>query len=133
MYKLTHAQYFTALKENRLEGLKCCECEAITVPPKATCQECGSPSLEVTTLSGEGAIRTFTVIRVAPEGLEAPYIVVLAELKEGPWLMGNLEGIEPSAATMDLIGRPVKLGHRVVTGMRYTAGEGVVPLFSLAD
>jgi uncharacterized protein len=133
MHKLTHAQYFAALKENLLKGLKCSDCGALTVPPKATCQECSSRNLDVTTLSGEGTIKTFTVIRVAPEGLEAPYIVVLAGLREGPWLMGNLEGIDPSAATMDLIGRRVKLGHRVVTGMQYTAGEGVVPLFSLAD
>jgi uncharacterized OB-fold protein len=133
MYKLTHAEYFASLKESHLKGLKCSDCGALTVPPKATCQECGSTNLNVTTLSGEGTIKTFTVIRVAPEGLDAPYIVVLAELKEGPWLMGNLEGVDPSAATMDLMGRRVKLGHRVVTGMRYTAGEGVVPLFSLAD
>lgn len=133
MHELTHLQYFAALKEDRLKGLECSDCGALTVPPKATCQECGSSNLSVTTLSGEGTIKTFTVIRVSPEGLEAPYIVVLAELKEGPWLMGNLAGLDPAAVTMDLIGRQVKLGHRVVTGMKYTAGEGVVPLFSLVD
>jgi len=133
MHELTHSQYFAALKENHLKGLKCSDCGALTVPPKATCQECSSSNLSVTTLSGEGTIKTFTVIRVSPEGLEAPYIVVLTELEEGPWLMGNLEGLEPGAATMDLIGRRVTLGHRVVNGMKYTAGEGVVPLFSLVD
>jgi uncharacterized OB-fold protein len=133
MDKLTHTQYFAALKENQLKGLKCSDCGTLTVPPKRTCQECSSSNLSVTTLSGEGTIKTFTVIRVSPEGLEAPYIVVLTELKEGPWLMGNLDGVEPAAATMDLIGRRVKLGHRVVTGMKYTAGEGVVPLFFLVD
>jgi uncharacterized protein len=133
MTKLTHKQYFAALRENTLKGLKCLECGALTVPPKATCEDCGSSKLDVTLLSGEGTIKTFTVIRVAPEGLEAPYVVVLVELKEGPWIMGNLKGIEPDQTTMNIIGRGVTLGHRVMTQLKYTAGEGVVPLFSLAD
>ena len=133
MYKLTHTEYFASLKDNRLKGLKCSDCGVITVPPKATCEECASTKLDVTELSGEGAIRTFTVIRVAPEGLEAPYVVVLVELAEGPWLMGNLHGLEPDQATMDLIGKRVQLGHKVINQMEYTAGEGVVPLFSLMD
>lgn len=133
MYKLTHSQYFAALKEDKLMGLRCLGCGAITVPPKATCEQCSSTGLEAATLAGEGEIRTFTVIRVAPEGLRAPYVVVLVELEEGPWLMGNLEGIEPDRASMDLIGKRVRLGHRVVAQTQYTAGEGVVPLFSLAD
>ncbi len=131
MYKLTHREYFAALKENRLKGLKCMDCGTITVPPKATCEECSSVNLEVTSLSGEGTVKTFTVIRVAPEGLEAPYVVVLVELEEGPWLMGNLDGVEPDQAGMDLIGKQVTLGHRLITQMKYTAVDGVVPLFSL--
>ncbi len=85
MYKLTHLQYFAALKEDILKGLKCLDCGTITVPPKATCDECGSTNQEITQLSGEGTIRTFTVIRVAPEGFKAPYVVVLTQLREGPW------------------------------------------------
>jgi hypothetical protein len=131
--KLTHNQYFEALKEDELKGLKCLQCGAMTVPPKAACDECGSTDQEVALLSGEGVIKTFTVIRVAPEGLKAPYVVVLVQLDEGPWLMGNLEGIEPDKATMRLIGKRVALGHKVVAGMKYTAGEGVVPLFSIQD
>ena len=133
MYKLTHIQYFAALKENILKGLKCLDCGTITVPPKATCDECGSTNQEVTQLSGEGTIRTFTVIRVAPEGFKAPYVVVLAQLREGPWLTGLLNSLEPESATMELIGKRVKLGHKVVQHMKHTAGEGVVPLFALVD
>lgn len=133
MYKLTHNQYFSELKENRLVGLKCLDCGAVTVPPKATCEQCSTTNLETTVLSGEGVIRTFTVIRVAPEGLTAPYIVTLVELDEGPWLMGNLDAVDPDQATMALIGKRVKLGHKVIPQMAYTAGESVVPLFSLKN
>jgi hypothetical protein len=70
---------------------------------------------------------------VAPEGFKAPYVVVLTQLREGPWLTGLLNSRDPASATMELIGKKVKLGHRVVHHMKYTAGEGVVPLFSLVD
>lgn len=133
MYQLTHNQYFAALKENKLMGLKCFDCGAVTVPPKAACERCSSTGLEVTPLAGRGVIRTFTVIRIAPEGLQAPYIVVLVELEEGPWLMGNLEGVEPDCASMELIGKRVQLRHKVVAQTLYSAGEGVVPLFSVMD
>ena len=93
MYKLTHVQYFEALKENVLKGLKCLDCGTITVPPKAVCDDCGSTNQEITQLSGDGTIRTFTVIRVAPEGFKAPYVVVLAQLREGPWLTGLLNSL----------------------------------------
>ncbi len=133
MYKLTHLQYFEALKEDILKGLKCLDCGTITVPPKATCDECGSTNQEIVTLSGDGTIKTFTVIRVAPEGFKAPYVVVLTQLREGPWLTGLLNSTDPENATMELIGKKVKLGHQVVEHMKHTAGEGVVPLFSLVD
>ncbi len=133
MYKLTHLQYFEALKENILKGLKCLDCGAITVPPKATCDDCGSDNHEIIELSGKGTIKTFTVIRVAPEGFKAPYIVVNVQLKEGPWLVGLLNDLDPDRATMELIGKKVRLGHKVIPHMKYTAAEGVVPLFSLSE
>jgi uncharacterized OB-fold protein len=133
MYKLTHVQYFSALKDNVLKGLKCLDCGTITVPPKAVCDDCGSTNQEITQLSGDGTVKTFTVIRVAPEGFKAPYVVVLAQMREGPWLTGLLNSTAPESVTMEIIGKKVKLGHQVVQHMKHTAGEGVVPLFSLVE
>jgi len=58
---------------------------------------------------------------------------VLVELDDGPWIMGNLGDIDPTQATMELIGRKVKMGHKVFPGDKYSAGEGARPLFSLTD
>jgi len=132
-YKLSHKEYNEALKENKLLGLKCQECGAITVPPKMTCQKCTSPNMEIVELKGEGKIRTFTTVNVAPEGREdeIPYTILLVELDEGPWLMGNLDGIDPASATMELIDKKVTMGHKVFPGDKYSAGEGAGPLFTL--
>ena len=133
--KLTFHQYSEALKEDKLLGLECQLCGAVTVPPRMVCRKCTSLDLEVITLSGKGKIKTFTTAFVAAEGREneLPYTIVLAEMDEGPWLMGNLEGIAPEKVTMDIIGRRVKLGHKVFSGDKYSAGEAARPLFSLKD
>ena len=132
-YKLTYKAYTDALRENRLLGLKCNACGAYTVPPKKVCTECAGEDLDIVEFSGRAEIRTFTVIRVPPEGFEVdcPYIVGLVELEEGPWLMGNIIGIDPDKATMDIISKKVKLGHRVAPEDKFSAGERVAATFNL--
>ena len=68
----------------------------------------------MTEIKGEGTIRTFTVVRVAPEGMKSPYVVAMVELDEGAWTMGNLVDMNPDEADMALIGRKVRLGSQVV-------------------
>lgn len=131
-YPLTHRQFYEGLKAGELLGLKCGRCGAYTVPPKISCAECGHTGLEVTRLSGRARIRTFTVIRVAPEGFQAPYTVALAELDEGPWLMGNMEGLPVTDEIgEELVGRTVRIAGRVVPPLNYSAGEGVAVIFRL--
>ena len=134
-HKLIFKNYNEALKQNKLLGLKCQVCGAITVPPKMVCRQCTSPDMEIVELKGAGKIRTFTTVYVASEGREneCPYVIVMVELDEGPWIMGNLGDIDPTQATMELIGKKVKMGHKVFPGDKYSAGEGARPLFSLTN
>ena len=134
-YKLTFNEYNQALKENRLLGLKCRQCGTITVPPKMVCRKCSSLELDIVEVNGQGTIKTFTTVFVAAEGREdePPYIIVMVELDEGPWLMGNLAGVDPNKATMELIGKRVKMSHQVFPGDKYSAGDAARPLFSLED
>ena len=134
-YKLTFKNYTEALKENKLLGLKCNECGTISIPPKMTCRECSSTDMDIAELSGTGKVQTFTTIFVPPEGREAecPSVMGLIELDEGAWMTGNIIGVDPAKASMDLIGRKVKAGHKVLPGAKYSAGEMVSPTFDLVD
>jgi uncharacterized OB-fold protein len=134
-YKLIFEDYNKALKQNKLLGLKCQSCGAVTVPPKMVCRQCTGPDLEIVELKGTGKIRTFTTVYVAAEGREGeiPYTIVMVELDEGPWLTGNLGDIDPTKASMALIGKKVKMGHKVFLGDKYSGGEAARPLFSLVD
>ena len=135
-YTLTFEAYNKALKKNKLLGLACKDCKTVTAPPRMVCSECGGTNLDIIELSGKGTIKTFTLNNVAAEGreCEAPYTIVLVELAEGPWIMGNLMIIDPAVVTMDIIGKKVamgKLGPKVFPGDKYSAGDSARPLFNL--
>lgn len=131
-YKLTFKDYSKALTKGTLLGLKCKACGSITIPPKMTCQECGSTDLEVVEVSKKGKIVTFTNVSVAPEGRqnEVPYIIALVRLDEGPWIMGNLIDMDPALANMELIGREVSVGFKVFPGDKFSPGDQARPIFN---
>ncbi len=112
-YPLPFEQYQQGLSEGKLMGLHCQSCGAYTVPPQGVCRNCQGQILLPVEVIGQGTIRTFTVIRVAPEGKQPPYVLALVELEQGPWVMGLLSD-ETSEAGMGLIGKTVRLGTNPV-------------------
>jgi len=131
--KLSFKKYDEALRQDKLLGLKCKQCGTINLPPRMVCGQCESLDMEIVELGGRGSIQTFSTVYVAPEGREAevPYIIVMVSLDEGPWMIGNLVGVDPSKASMELIGKRVKLGHSVFSGDKYSAGDIARPIFRL--
>jgi uncharacterized protein len=130
--KLSIQEYMKALKDNRLLGFKCHDCGFITAPPRLACRKCGSLNNEVVQLSGKGAIVTFTSIHVGVESRKGktPYLVAMVQLDEGPWIMGNLEGIDPASATLELIDKRVVMKNPPVEKI---PPQGIAPLFVLEN
>lgn len=69
-YPLTFNQYRGGLLEGKFIELRCNRCGGYTCPPRMACGGCGSSDLETVQLSGEGEVRTFSVIRVPLEVLK---------------------------------------------------------------
>jgi uncharacterized OB-fold protein len=132
-YPVTYQEYQESLSRGEFVGLKCKKCGAILFPPMAVCRDCSGSELSPVSLSGKGRLRTFTVVRVAPEGRIPPYIVAMVELKEGPFVIGNLIGVDANEATMALMGQRVRLGSRPVKGDLYSAGDACALTFSLVE
>jgi uncharacterized OB-fold protein len=130
-YKLPFKEYNRALRKGKLMGLKCNECQTVTCPPRMSCIGCGGLNLDIVQLSGQGHIVTFTTCFVAPQGREneLPYTIVIVQLDEGPWIMGNLIEPEPEKLGMEIIGRRVKAGSRIYPGDIYSAGSSSRPAF----
>ncbi len=131
--KITAKEYLAALKENKLLGVKCKDCGFITAPPRLACRKCSGLDTELVQLSGKGKIVTFTSIHVPPLSRRGrtPFLVAMVELEEGPWILGNLSGVDPTTASMELIGQKV-----IMQNMPPTSGnekEDPAPLFVLAS
>jgi uncharacterized OB-fold protein len=132
--QITVKEYLAALKENRLLGVKCRDCGFITAPPRLSCRKCAGQDTSVVELSGKGKIATFTSVYIPTESRrgQTPYLVVMVEMAEGPWVMGNLHGVDPGTASLDLIGRKVRL-QVPSTPPESEAKDGVTPIFLTED
>lgn len=128
-YPVTYKRYQEALREGLFLGVRCQDCHSTVFPPRAICSECGGKTSEEIMLRGYGTIRTFTVIRVPPGSRKAPYVIVMVELDEGPYVIGNLLELEPDRAGMQLIGKRVKMISHHVSGDLLLRGEFVIPGF----
>jgi hypothetical protein len=92
---LTQKQFFEKAAAGELPAVRCTRCGALAIPPREFCPECAERAWQPTSLSGEGTIASFTVIRVAPRGYtgDVPYAIAAVQLKEGVSLLGRVVDI----------------------------------------
>lgn len=128
----TFAEYQKALAEGVLLCSSCQKCDECAIPPRMVCKNCGARDLETRQTEKKGVIRTFTVIRIAPLGFTPPYIVAMVETECGAWVMGNLMGLDPDKAGMNLMGKPVTIGSHVTPADTYSIGDIHTLAFELA-
>ncbi len=80
----------------RLEAARCKKCGKIFFPPRLICSQCKYREFEKITLSREGKLLTYTIIRVAPSQFvdQAPYAIGIVELKEGARILTQITDCE---------------------------------------
>lgn len=108
----TPSRYWREIPQRyRLEAEKCKGCGLILFPPRLVCPQCGKREFAKTKLAESGALLTYTVIRVAPEGFEdqTPYAVGIAELDDGARLTAQVVDCDFSRLK---VGLRVKLEFR---------------------
>lgn len=80
--ELTYEDWAAALRDGRLLGQRCDDCDHVTAAPKAACARCGSRDLTATELPTTGEVYTETMLEVVPEGFDGPYQVALVTLDD---------------------------------------------------
>ena len=106
----------------RLKGGRCQSCGTLAFPARRVCLRCGSEEMVEHAFSGNGVVYAHSVVYSAPSGFaeQAPYIVALVRLAEGPLVTAQLTDIEPDEVHIDM---PVEM----VTRRLYEDGpQGVV-------
>jgi hypothetical protein len=83
-----------------LEGVKCTHCGQLIFPARTLCPKCRHMSvgkLQPYAYSGEGTVDSFTVVHSPPNGyeLQAPYVMAIIKLAEGPRLTAQIVDTTP--------------------------------------
>ena len=101
----------------RYEAAKCTGCGKIFFPPRTICNSCRGKEFETIILAQEGAVETFTVIRVAPTGFgdEAPYAVGIIKLDDG---------VKITSQIVDCDVEKISIGDRVKLEFRRVQEDG---------
>ena len=95
----------------RLEAVECPTCKKAYMPARQVCPTCKGTSLQPTTLSREGTLKTFTVIHVGADAFshETPFTVGIVELEKGVRLTMQVD--RPADGKLD-IGQKVQVVFR---------------------
>ena len=101
-----NAEFYAHCAAGELRFQRCTACATWRHPPRARCGACGSDGWEWALASGRGRVFSWTIThRPIDPGFadEVPYAVVVAEMEEGPRLIGNLRGgLTPDDLELDL-------------------------------
>jgi uncharacterized OB-fold protein len=95
--------FYGYLARGELRLQRCASCGAWRHPPRHRCAHCTSSAASWEPVSGRGRVYSWTVThRAVDPAFTPPYAILVVELEEGPRLVGNLRGLEPSDLTLDL-------------------------------
>lgn len=99
------AAYWEAAQRGEFVIQQCPGCGLRPFPPRAHCPDCGEADLTWQPLSGRGTIYTYTVAHRAPHPVfseQCPLVIAVVELTEGPRLITNIIGCDPTAVSVGM-------------------------------
>jgi uncharacterized protein len=104
---------------------RCIACGHRQFPPGPVCVTCLNDDLEWITAAGRGTVASYTVVRWSPNpayAADAPYVLALIALEEGPRMLTNIVGSPPDA---------VRIGAAVAVSFEQCAPGIALPKFRL--
>jgi uncharacterized OB-fold protein len=96
--------FWEGTRAGELRIQRCDECGRWRWTPQLACPECLSERCTWVASSGRGKVYSYTVVHraVDPAAFEAPYILAVVELEEGPHLLTNLVDCSLADVRVDL-------------------------------
>lgn len=107
--------FWDGCKRHELLLVKCTSCGAVRFYPRPTCPHCLSAASEHIKASGKGELWSYTTSHHAFGVVwreVTPYTVIVVELEEGPRMVSNIIGCDPSKL---FIGMPLEIAFHDVT------------------
>ena len=98
-------EFWEGCKEHVIRVQKCGDCGLVHWPPSFICPQCHSRKTDWIASTGKGSVYTFVVNHIAYHPAfqeDLPYVVAVVELDEGPHLITNIVGCDPSEVRCDM-------------------------------
>ena len=96
--------YWDAARNHQLALPECLSCRRFYFYPRDHCPVCSGREVRWRPVSGRGSLHTYVIAHHPAPGFEAdaPYVIAVVELEEGPRMMANIVRIEPDPALLEL-------------------------------
>ncbi len=117
-------EFWDGARRHELRIQRCRPCGKAYFYPRPFCPRCSSKYVEWFTASGKGRLHTYVISHRAAMGFRdaVPYVIAIVELDEGPRMMTNIVGIEPTPENL-----PIDLSVEVTWEQQ--SDEITLPLF----
>jgi uncharacterized OB-fold protein len=91
------APFWEGCKQHELRLPFCTACQRYFFYPRRYCPNCLSDAIAWHKASGRGTLHTYIINHRPAPGFEqdAPYVIAIVQLDEGPRLMTNIVNVEP--------------------------------------
>ncbi len=76
--------------------MRCTSCAWNYFYPRTRCPRCYSEDTTWMQASGRGTLYSYVINHRDAPGFSAPYVIGVVELEEGPRMMSNIVGVEPT-------------------------------------
>ena len=99
----TEQPFYDACAAGKLVLQRCQSCGHALFYPRTHCDTCHNDQLVWEDASGIGTIASYTVVRRGvSDDFEAPYVIALIDLNEGPRMMSQIVGADPDGLAVGL-------------------------------
>ncbi|SDE90810.1 hypothetical protein SAMN05660485_02076 [Blastococcus fimeti] len=119
------APYWEGAAAGELRIQQCTSCTEYYFYPRPFCPRCGSDAVEWRVTSGRATLISYVINHRTFPPSDAPLVIALVQLAEGPHMMTNVVGVEPLPENL-----PLDLPLRVTFEQR---GEYAIPMFTPAE
>lgn len=97
-------EFWDGAKRGELRIQRCTACGKAYFFPRPFCPHCSSRDVKWFTASGKAKLHTYVINHRPAMGFrdDAPYVIAIVELEEGPRMMTNIIGIEPTPENLPI-------------------------------
>ena len=107
----TASRFFAELRQRRIVGRRCPQCERVLVPARAYCDQCFVDTTDWVTVGNEGVVETFTILTASFPGMPEPPLAIAYVTLDGAAtaLLSFVDGLDLAdieATAKTLLGQP---------------------------